>query len=443
NWIDQAILYVKVGTKIQRFREAKIASCYELWMALSRLSTDAPLQLSDAERNERLEARKRLALALGMTDADELERLADCANFPNFSHIAEYYARSSTVARRRANLGMEILLGDIVESDPQRAVEDGERLLLQNPKNAELLNSLGSAYHRLGRLEEAFAMYSRAIKLDGRLVDAYVRRSLVNIDQGRYWEAIRDCTDAINLGRNHAQAFNNRGLAYMKIGYLDRALEDLDEALRMDDRLASAYLNRGVTYNAQNDFARALQDFDRAYLLGHRVAELWLAWGIAQIGTERYQPAIEKLSRAVLCEVDLANAYAKRGYAYLQLNYYQQARNDLTIARDKDPQRFEAHHNLGLLEARLNHYPAAIEHYQGALAIAENQFVTRYNLALAYYQSGKTAEARAEFERVLANAPPESVEARQARIHLSLFGRPRRDSGGTPHDEDDRPPSGG
>ncbi|MCB1826333.1 MAG: tetratricopeptide repeat protein [Candidatus Competibacteraceae bacterium] len=420
NWIDQAILYVKVGARIQRFREVKIASCYELWAALSRLSTNAPLQLSDAERNERLEARKRLALALGMADADELERLADCTNFPNYSHIAEYYARSSMVARRRANLGMEILLGDIVESDPQRAIEDGERLLSQNPNNAELLNSLGSAYHRLGRLEEAFAAYTRAIELDDRLVEAYVRRSLVNIDEGRYQEAIRDCTDAINLARNHAQAFNNRGLAYMTIGYLDRALEDLDEALRLDDRLASAYLNRGVTYNAQNDFARALQDFERAYLLGHRVAELWLAWGIALIGTEQYQPAIEKLSRAVLCEVDLANTYAKRGYAYLQLNYYRQARNDLTIARDKDPRRFEAHHNLGLLEARLNNFPAAIDHYRKALAIAENQFVTRYNLALAYYRSGNIAEARAEFERVLAGASPDSMEARQARIQLSL-----------------------
>ncbi|MDS4059927.1 MAG: tetratricopeptide repeat protein [Candidatus Contendobacter sp.] len=429
NWIDQAILYVKVGTKIQRFREAKITSCYELWIALSRLSTDAPLQLSDAERGERLEARKRLALALGMADADELERLADCANFPNFSHIAEYYARSSTVARQRANLGMEVVLGAIAETDYRRAVEDGERLLLQNPTNAKLLNNLGSAYYRLGRLEEAFAAYSRALELDDRLVDAYVGRGAVNIDQGEYEKAIRDCAAAIDLSRSHAKAFNNRGLAYMKHGYLDRALEDLREALRLDDRLAVAYLNRGVTYNALNEFTQALRDFERAYLLGHRVQELWLAWGIALIGTEQYQSAIDKLSQAVLRDADPANAYAKRGYAYLQLNYHRQARSDLETALSKDHQRFEAHHNLGLLEARLHNYPAAIERYQKALAIDEDQFVTRYNLALAYYQSGKNDEARAEFERVLASAPPDSVEARQARIQLSRL-TPRLPAGG-------------
>ena len=146
----------------------------------------------------------------------------------------------------------------------------------------------------------------------------------------------------------------------------------------------------------------------------------------------------------------MANAYAKRGYAYLPLNYYQQARNDLTIARGKDPQRFEAHHNLGLLEARLNNFPGAIDHYRKALAIAENQFVTRYNLALAYYQSGKTAEARAEFQRVLASAPPDSVEARQARIQWSLPAGSARTPSGVEktveerqHDEaDDRPASG-
>jgi hypothetical protein len=105
NWVDQAILYVRVGERLQRFRDAQIGTYHELRQALERGSTGVD------EAPDGQERRARLAATFGLTHADELDGLADAASYPNYSHIAEFYARSARVAHERAGSGMERVLG--------------------------------------------------------------------------------------------------------------------------------------------------------------------------------------------------------------------------------------------------------------------------------------------------------------------------------------------
>jgi hypothetical protein len=105
NWVDQAILYVRVGERLQRFRDAQIGTYHELRQALERHPT------GPAEEGGGQERRARLAATFGLTHADELDGLADATSYPNYSHIAEFYSRSARVARERAGSGMERVLG--------------------------------------------------------------------------------------------------------------------------------------------------------------------------------------------------------------------------------------------------------------------------------------------------------------------------------------------
>ena len=431
SWIDQAILYVKVGDKLTRFREARIATDYELRTALAQLALVTPTPLSQAQQEARKEGRERLVVALGLTQSDELGRLADNANFPNSAHIAEYYARASQVAHERASAGMDKVLGPIVaelgmdlaagtpdkqgeEEELRRHVAVIRQMLDRHRQDARLWNTLGAGLYRLGCFDDALGAFEEAIELDRDLVEPYHQRSLVQIEQGRYDEAIRSCTEAIRMDRAHAKAFNNRGLAYMELGYLDLALADLNEALRLDERLPNAYLNRGVTYNACGRFAEALQDFERGYLLNDRAAHIWLPWGLALIGVEDYRAALDKLSKAVIFNPVSGIARARRGYVYYHLERYAQARLDLEKALDMEPDLLVARSNLGLLEARVGNHEAAIEQYNQVLNTAPDQYVTRYNLALVYRRVGKRAEACGELRTVVETAPEDSVEARDA-----------------------------
>lgn len=425
HWIDQAILYIKVGEKIERYRDAKIATFSELRAVINGLSLNTLKKLNKEEENLREETRKRLASVLGLTDLDELDRLADYSNYPNYIHIAEFYSRTVTVARQRADLAMDILIGALEETDYDRAVEDGERLLIQNPDDPQLLLRLGTAYYRLERLDEASKAYSQAIELDSELAEAYYSRSVIHTDRGDFESAIRDASDAIHIDPTNARAYNNRGLAYMKMSYFDRATKDFKKALELDDRLAVAYFNRGIVNNALGNFESADEDFKTAYLLGYRLTDLWVSWGNALLGLQRFNDAVDKLSHAVLYDTDLATAYAKRGYAYMQMgaSFDYQARTDLNTAIELSSDILVAYTNLGLLETRDNNFEAAISNYQKALALNEDHYQTRYNLALAYLKQGNPDEARKAFEEIVASkkTPKNAFEFTQSSIYLMSF----------------------
>jgi hypothetical protein len=111
SWVDQALLYVRVGDRLQRFRDAQINTYHELLLALARASTKAQGASAEEQRKAAEDRRSRLAATFGLAHADELDGLADSTSFPNYAHIAEFYARSAAVAHERAGAGMGAVLG--------------------------------------------------------------------------------------------------------------------------------------------------------------------------------------------------------------------------------------------------------------------------------------------------------------------------------------------
>ncbi len=454
NWIDQAILYVKVGNRIDRFREAKITTFHEFQLVLDGLLVSSSENSTDPETPEPTKFRTNLSTLLGLTDPDELARLGDYSNFPNYTHIALYYQGTAVVGRQRGELGILKLTGvGVIDRTWTRALtatyqnrelkivaQKIERQILPKSKDPQPFIDLGTIYYQLRKPNQAIKKYTKAIELieaklgeagnkktkrlldlNFKLAEAFFGRSMAYIDNADYERAIDDCTKAINFNRGYAEAFNNRGLGYMEMGYYDQAVADLNEALRLDDRLAVAYHNRGITFNAQGEFKKATVEFEKAYLLSYLEPGLWFGWGKALIGIEQYGCALEKLTQALLLKPDWADAYANRGYAHLELgqNNYGQARRDFEKAIDIDDSLVVAHTNLGILEARQKNYVMAIPHYRKALELAPEYFVARSNLAIAYYEQGNLEDALNEFQHVIKSAPSDSFDYQQAEKYVS------------------------
>jgi len=420
HWIDQAILFTKVGANYERYKAVNITSFHELRMRLNRLSLNDPLAQRDAAQVAAVEEERRtLAAALGLSGPEALDSLADATNYPNYNFIAEYYLRTSAVARQRAAEGMQILQGASEEKDFVRAIQEYERRARHSPNDARIYTNLGSARYALGQYDQAVAAFDRALALDAGLAEAYSNRARANLMLGKYEQVLRDCMQAIRLDNLNKFTFNYRGMAYTHLGDWQKALSDFNRVLDLDDRFADAYLNRGLIYNAYGQFENARKDFERYHLLGDRNNfELWLGWGTSLLGLSQWDDAIQRLTQAVLYEhPKLAAAYARRGYAYLQLqdsSYYDEARSDLNAAIQRDPAMLEAYDNLGLLEIRLNRPDAAVSHYLKALEQAPERYTTRYNLALAYYRLNQIDGAVEQFEAIIKVAPENSFEAKEA-----------------------------
>ncbi len=101
----------------------------------------------------------------------------------------------------------------------------------------------GSAGYDKGIFKQAFSDYTRAIELDPKLVDAYLGRARVYIDQGNnpqinigqedYDQAKADLTKATELYLGNAEAYYLRGGVNRRQGLTAQAISDYEMYLRL------------------------------------------------------------------------------------------------------------------------------------------------------------------------------------------------------------------
>lgn len=413
SWVDQAILYVKVQDRLERFRETGIYGNHQLVQELGKLFPDVDPAVAnggqgDAQRARRLEV---IAAALNLNDVNDLRRLISSQGFTNAEHIEVYYRNSRLVTREyaRGSMREDLLAGPLkafdgivdvsgahtegTDLDPATRAEL-ERLarmiegMLASGEDARLLNSLGVALTHLGRYQGALDAFDRATAEDPRLALAYANRGLLHIREGRIQAALRDTTTAIRLDRANAKAVCNRGIAYLKQGATELAIADFDAALQLDLRFAPCYLHRGMAHLEQGEPDPAIADLQRAELLGIETAELYSSWGIALAAKQDHGGAIRRLSLAIGLEPGSADTHVERGMASMQLGRLDAAVLDYDRA-------------MAICTARAGVDTAGLEPSRSPERLGE----LGGRIAEAHLQQGRPDRARARLEEVVGASP--------------------------------------
>ncbi|HNS37339.1 MAG TPA: tetratricopeptide repeat protein [Anaerolineaceae bacterium] len=429
NWVDQAILYCKVGKKITDCRELNITTFHELRYAVSSLN---PAGSVATPANDLL---GRLLVKLNLNSREELVALTNYTNYPNYTHISEYYTRTARVARDISEEGEQSVFGsreenkdygELREIDPKELARL-EDIVQQAPDDEKTLVKLGTAYYYQSLknqdkalLEIANQRLEQALAIDSELVEAYYIQALVAFRLENLNTVITKCTEAIKRDNTHPTAYNLRGLTYSLLGYYDLADSDLDRAINLDRWNGEAYLNRARVANATHHFDRAIADLERANLLRVDTKELWLIWGVALLGLGKFKDAVTMFSRALRYDPGFTLALARRGYAYLNLGlaYYPQAALDLQAAVKNDATIVEAWYNLGILHTRQGNDAEVIKMLTQVLELQPDNYAAHFDLAEALLRLGNPQAAAEHFQRVLELAPAESPEFKQSQIEL-------------------------
>lgn len=184
-------------------------------------------------------------------------------------------------------------LSEIVDSFSAKAAKGNE--------SAPALVSQALALHDQGKIEDALAMYNRALKTDAGFAPAYFgraqvyedlddaakaeadytkgielkpgegmayyRRAVLFEESGRYEKALADYSQAIRLSSAEACSHNNSGILLESMGRRDEALHQYNLAIQKDPSLDKAYLNRGYWHADSENFPQALADYNKAIAL--------------------------------------------------------------------------------------------------------------------------------------------------------------------------------
>jgi len=145
-------------------------------------------------------------------------------------------------------------------------VEGAESLyrevLEQQPDHVEASTALGSLLDRLGRVDEAAALFRRLVERSGT-ASAHCNLGVMLFKQGRPAEALDHLQHAVSMQPGYALALDNLGATLAVLGRHDEAEQAIRAALAINERIASAHNSLGTLLMRRHDDA-ALACIDRA-----------------------------------------------------------------------------------------------------------------------------------------------------------------------------------
>jgi tetratricopeptide (TPR) repeat protein len=135
------------------------------------------------------------------------------------------------VAQMRADLLM-------ARKDYTEAAVAYQRLLEQNPRNAEILNKIGIAYQELGEDNLAEHFYKRSARADAKAGAAVNNLGTIEYSRQRFGKALKYYKKAIAIGgENLAPIYTNLGYAYCSVKLYPQAMDAFGKALALDPNI--------------------------------------------------------------------------------------------------------------------------------------------------------------------------------------------------------------
>ena len=168
--------------------------------------------------------------------------------------------------------------------------------------------NLGVALAQTGNIEEAFAHYEQALRINPDLADTHYNLGIALERTGRMSEAIQEMEHAVRLRPQFVEARNDLGIALAQAGRYPEAVEHLERALSLNPDLADAHYNLGTVFAQLGRTPEAIDHLQRALRIDPGLADAHYNLGLALEKLGRTSEAIEHLQQALRIKPDLVPA---------------------------------------------------------------------------------------------------------------------------------------
>jgi tetratricopeptide (TPR) repeat protein len=242
-----------------------------------------------------------------------------------------------------------------------KAAEEALKVLDKEPGNFDALMTIGTAYHRLGRIEDAMRymqaardLYPKSAEPVSRMANLSLQiqqkdpQNILNLMEaaiklepsnasylynlGWAYDQIGEPTRAAEFYQRAIQAsplsfeaMNNLALIYGNTGQSDRVYPLLEQAMRTDPENEAVYANLASYYVRRRDWKQALQNYDRAQQINPGSPVAPVEKGRIHLELGQMEQAIDNLSHALEINPHSFEAYMLLSSAYEKMGHIKEA----------------------------------------------------------------------------------------------------------------------
>ena len=194
--------------------------------------------------------------------------------------------------------------------DPNKAIDEFEKILTQDPKFTLAHYDLAVAYRDLGMEDEAIQQYEKTIELQPNFPEALSNLGGYYFRSGKIEQAKEMFKRAIKVYPNFIQGLSNLGAVLNKLGLPEEAIPHLEKTLELNPEFAIASFNLGNSQFALNRFEEAQKSYERSAELG--LDFLSMHWKLYEIHlTRKAYKSAEKELQTIL-QMDPLNEEAQK-----------------------------------------------------------------------------------------------------------------------------------
>ncbi len=226
--------------------------------------------------------------------------------------------------------------------------------LKDDPKSAEALYGLGSAYLQQQKTNEARECFQRTLQLHasypGTLPNAWNNLGILAAREGNTDQAIEYFQRALQIDPEHSIALQNLGSAYRQKKDWPRAVSTLERALALNPDDPEANYSLGMVYAQQNDTVRAHDFLQRAIAARPAYPEALNNLGILYLRTRRPEEAKRSFEQSIRLAPGYDQAYLNLARVYAIAGDRGKAKTILLELLKQHPDHEQAEAELKQLE---------------------------------------------------------------------------------------------
>jgi len=228
-----------------------------------------------------------------------------------------------------------------------------------------------------------------------------VSLTYLSYKQASTWKDNASLWDHAIAIKPSSKALSNRALTYKLEKQNAKAIELFSRAISINKAEKDALVNRGNIYFNEKKYDLAINDYNQCLAIDPNDKLAIENRGTAYAAIGKYDMALTDMNQSLKLNPGSINGYANRAIIKQALNQNQEAIDDFYLHMKNSPdENGNIWNSIGILEQKLDQNVKAIECFDKAIALNENQQFL-YNRALSQLKLGNKQKARIDIQRAI------------------------------------------